>query len=384
MLLLLLSAAAVFSSAAVATTNLTNVAPAITSIALAPDEDTGTPGVQITPGLKNVTANVTVSDANGYEDLNTTPGIAECRWVNSTNSSFSSSNVTWLACAGVACNASCNITCDFSLGTYGINVTVRDALNAVASNVSYFSATTPTPTPSPASSSTYYPSSGSSTPAPTPAATPRPPTRVIETITCCPIATKLTQKFIEKVVVENATYEMSITRDFSVKNDSAAASGYVSTFTLTIKNTARIPLKDLEIKEEIPAEVATKKEQLHFAIPPTRFEEGSIIAVWKIDRLEANSSVQFSYWVDKNLSLKVMDLYAAPAILSIEMPPTPTLGPAPSPAPAAELGLTPLTPTGLTLGAYPLELVSAALSYSYVAVVHIARKRRLIKTPRKK
>ncbi len=75
-----------------------------------------------------------------------------------------------------------------------------------------------------------------------------------------------------------------------------------STVNLIIKNEMSNALENFEYKERIPESVATDSSQLAFSLNPTRFEKGSIIAVWSIDKLDPGESISISYSVNKVIS----------------------------------------------------------------------------------
>jgi hypothetical protein len=73
-----------------------------------------------------------------------------------------------------------------------------------------------------------------------------------------------------------------------------------STITLSVVNSADTPTGPLVLREEIPDSIAADPSQLTFSTPPTRFERGSVIAVWELpDGLGAGQSFVVTYSVAK-------------------------------------------------------------------------------------
>jgi hypothetical protein len=57
------------------------------------------------------------------------------------------------------------------------------------------------------------------------------------------------------------------------------------------------------LKSEIPSRVAASPEDIVFSIPPTRFESGSIIAVWELEGgIGSGESLTITYSVKKQIS----------------------------------------------------------------------------------
>ncbi|NUN11142.1 hypothetical protein HUU53_00675 [Candidatus Micrarchaeota archaeon] len=93
-----------------------------------------------------------------------------------------------------------------------------------------------------------------------------------------------------------------------------------TTITLNVKNVGSTPVKDILVKEKLPAEVATLPEELiDFNIQPLRFEEGSVVVTWLMDNVDPGETESRSYTVEKELDNKVLDDYDAPKVISRQL-----------------------------------------------------------------
>ncbi len=104
--------------------------------------------------------------------------------------------------------------------------------------------------------------------------------------------------------------EVSYSRSLDVDTENGR-----STVNIQIRNDNSYTLKNFEYRERIPETVATDPSQLSFSIQPTRFEKGSIIAVWLFEKLEPKETIAISYTVDK--VIKSLSNFSA-GIVSLE------------------------------------------------------------------
>ena len=98
--------------------------------------------------------------------------------------------------------------------------------------------------------------------------------------------------------LETLTTESGQIISYSRTLDSDPTGGS-STVTLLIKNEQTTALTNFEYRERIPSNFAGSISELAFSLQPTRFEEGSIIAVWVIEKLEPGESIAIAYTVDR-------------------------------------------------------------------------------------
>ena len=102
-----------------------------------------------------------------------------------------------------------------------------------------------------------------------------------------------------------------------------------STFALKIENTGASATGAITIKEKIPERVANSTGELEFSQQPTRFESGSIIAVWDLaGGIGPGESLTLTYSVKK----PVASLAGFEATVASLAPPAPATPPAQPPA----------------------------------------------------
>ena len=232
-------------------------------------QSTGTASSAIIFGVPVITA---ISISNSSLVLSaTTNENAACRYSNSsegyssmTNDFTSGQNTT---------SHSYTITDNSGTVTYYVSCTdtAGNAMLDANSTSHTFSTTTTTTTTSTSSSSSSSTgggsvSGGSSAPNTAPAQT---------------IAVGTTTASVTRSVIYDSTSKQS-------------------TFTLKVQNTGNTPTGQITVKERIPSRVANATDQLSFSLQPTRFENGSIIAVWELPNgIGAGETFAITYNVAK-------------------------------------------------------------------------------------
>ncbi len=126
------------------------------------------------------------------------------------------------------------------------------------------------------------------------------------------------------VFINGQLVELSVGHAMQVLSDKDKPSGFVSKFTSSFKNEGSTVLKNFEIKQKLPIEIADFKgsdPKLYAEIDwhgkvPIRIEKGSIIAIWNVAELKPGAEVFFEYSVAKELSAAVLDAFSEPKLSS--------------------------------------------------------------------
>ena len=113
---------------------------------------------------------------------------------------------------------------------------------------------------------------------------------------------------------EMTTYNITTTDRFGkmmVKN--------YSTFKVTIRNNGNASLKNVLLKERLPGAVAQRPDELmNFTVPPSGFEQGSVVVTWLFDNVDPGETKEVSYTVEKNLDKKVLNEFEAPQVVVVQ------------------------------------------------------------------
>ncbi|PIO06472.1 hypothetical protein COT29_00745 [Candidatus Micrarchaeota archaeon CG08_land_8_20_14_0_20_59_11] len=113
---------------------------------------------------------------------------------------------------------------------------------------------------------------------------------------------------------EMNTYNITTTDRFGRK----VTKNY-STFKVTIKNTGNVSLKNVLLKERLPGAVAQRPDELmNFTVPPSGFEEGSVVVTWLFDNMNPGEEKEVSYTVEKQLDKQVLDEFEAPQVVVLQ------------------------------------------------------------------
>ncbi|PIN83277.1 hypothetical protein COV61_03595, partial [Candidatus Micrarchaeota archaeon CG11_big_fil_rev_8_21_14_0_20_47_5] len=103
------------------------------------------------------------------------------------------------------------------------------------------------------------------------------------------------------VETASATVEgqaVEITRSLDVYAAASSGGSASSQITVSVRNSGQQNVNNIEVREHIPDSIATDVSQLQFSVQPDSFEQGSIIAVWKVAELAAGET--FSVWYSVN------------------------------------------------------------------------------------
>jgi len=122
------------------------------------------------------------------------------------------------------------------------------------------------------------------------------------------------------------------TRRLEVRDELLSPTGYLSAFTLAIKNTGKSGVGQFEVRETIPAIVGDARE-MQFSIAPERIEGNDV--VWKIGSLAPGGVIIFGYYTTKKIPASYMGAYSEPRLRPVATP-TPLPTPTPAATPAAQ------------------------------------------------
>lgn len=93
--------------------------------------------------------------------------------------------------------------------------------------------------------------------------------------------------------------------------------GNTSVFSLFLEHNGDRILNNLEFKEKLPTEVASKENELKISLKPERFEQGSLILVWVFEKLSPKESIRLNYSVNKMLSAPILEKFTISEIKEI-------------------------------------------------------------------
>ncbi|VVB67830.1 Uncharacterised protein [Candidatus Norongarragalina meridionalis] len=92
-----------------------------------------------------------------------------------------------------------------------------------------------------------------------------------------------------------------------------------STFKVTIRNNGNTSLKNVLLKEHLPGAVAQRPDELmNFTVPPTGFEQGSVVVTWLFDNVDPGEEKAVTYTVEKKLDENVLNEYEAPQVVVLQ------------------------------------------------------------------
>lgn len=203
-------------------------------------------------------------------------------------------------------------------------------------------------------------------PSPSPTPTPTPAVPSPKPIAEGTVVESASTEYTQSVVINGTAVEFGSTRSLTVTKDSSKApkSGYLSTFTLKVKNKGNATLFNVVIKERITEAVAASAGDIAFKTAPSSFEEGSVVAAWNIVSLASNEEIELSYSIDKKLTRDALNAFSAPQIqqlaISLSQAPSPT--PSPSPAPGFVTGMFTFATTGTGIAVLLLVVAVAAIA----------------------
>ena len=113
---------------------------------------------------------------------------------------------------------------------------------------------------------------------------------------------------------EMNTYNITTTDRFGKK----VVKNY-STFKVTIKNNGNVSLKNILLKERLPGAVAQRPDELmNFTVPPSGFEQGSVVVTWLFDNVDPGEEKEVSYTVEKELDKQVLNEFEAPQVVVLQ------------------------------------------------------------------
>ncbi len=120
-----------------------------------------------------------------------------------------------------------------------------------------------------------------------------------------------------------------------------------SVFTLKLVNSGNKSTGPITVREHIPEKVANSTDQLSFSFQPTRFESGSIIAVWDIAGIGVGESFSISYTVAKKVySTTGFDMSITPYAAPTTQPPVQQPATQPTPEEKKPVAKPSETPSG--------------------------------------
>ena len=92
-----------------------------------------------------------------------------------------------------------------------------------------------------------------------------------------------------------------------------------STFKVTIRNNGNTSLKNVLLKEHLPGAVAQRPDELmNFTVPPSGFEQGSVVVTWLFDNVDPGEEKAVSYTVEKKLDEQVLNEFDAPQVVVLQ------------------------------------------------------------------
>ncbi|MCX8194611.1 MAG: Ig-like domain-containing protein [Candidatus Micrarchaeota archaeon] len=118
---------------------------------------------------------------------------------------------------------------------------------------------------------------------------------------------------IQSTAALDAASSITYTREVSGDEET-------TTVALSVTNPTDTEMKNVLLKEKIPAAFATDPTKISFSQKPSYFESGSIVAVWEFAKIKPKEKISITYSVAREASVKASDFKLSAAF---KAPPEP-------------------------------------------------------------